>query len=141
MQHLEGLARDFIEASIAPSMARVYATGQRRYLSFCRKSNSNPLPLSENQMCPFVVHRIVLELLFPNPIQKLDLPQFVLEQIKKQSTIRIGTCPPNRREDPKAENWIYNSIQNLVFKSKKSMSQIKNKERPLSKVKCSITTC
>ena len=68
MQHLEGLARDFIEASIAPSMARVYATGQRKYLSFCRKSNSNPLPLSENQMCPFVVHRIVLELLFPNPI-------------------------------------------------------------------------
>ena len=54
MRHLEGLVRDFIEASIAT--ARVYATGQRRYLSFCRKSNSNPLPLSENQMCLFVAH-------------------------------------------------------------------------------------
>ena len=52
MRHLEGLVRDLI----APSTAQVYATGQRRYLSFCRKSNSNPLPLSENQMCLFVVH-------------------------------------------------------------------------------------
>ena len=56
MRHLEGLVRDFVEASVAPSTARVYATGQRRYLSFCRKSGSNPIPLSENQMCLFVAH-------------------------------------------------------------------------------------
>ena len=56
MRHLEGLVRDFVEASIAPSTAQVYATGQRRYLSFCRKSGSNPIPLSENQMCLFVAH-------------------------------------------------------------------------------------
>ena len=54
--HLEGLVRDFIDASIAPSTARVYASGQRRYLSFCASSNSPPLPLTEGQLCLFVAH-------------------------------------------------------------------------------------
>jgi len=54
LQHLEGLVRDLVKASIAPSTARVYATGQRRYLSFCRETSSVPLPLSEHKVCLFV---------------------------------------------------------------------------------------
>ena len=53
---LEGLVRGFIEASIAPSTARVYASGQRRYLTFCRNSNSPPLPLTESHLCLFVAY-------------------------------------------------------------------------------------
>jgi len=56
IRHLEGLVRDFIDASIAPSTARVYASGQRRYLSFCASSNSPSLPLTEGQLCLFVAH-------------------------------------------------------------------------------------
>ena len=48
---LEGLVMGFIEDSTAPSMARVYASGQRRYLTF---SNSPPLPLTEGRLCLFV---------------------------------------------------------------------------------------
>ena len=35
--------------------------------------------------------------------EKADLPQFVLEEIEKPRTFGFGTCPPNRREDAKAE--------------------------------------
>ena len=45
----------------------------------------------------------VLELSLPNRREKADLPQFVLEQIEKPRTFRFGTCPPNPREDAKAE--------------------------------------
>ena len=45
----------------------------------------------------------VLKLSLPNQKEKADLPQFVLEQIEKPRTFRFGTCPPNRREDAKAE--------------------------------------
>ena len=45
----------------------------------------------------------LLELSLPNRKEKADLPQFVLEQIEKPRTFRSGTCPPNRREDAKAE--------------------------------------
>ena len=54
--HLEEVARDLLDASIAPSTARVYATGQRRYLSFCRDANMVPLPTSERLLCLFVAH-------------------------------------------------------------------------------------
>ena len=45
----------------------------------------------------------VLEVSLQNRKEKADLPQFVLEQIEKPHTFRFGTCPPNRREDAKAE--------------------------------------
>ena len=45
----------------------------------------------------------VFELSLPNQKEKADLPRFVLEQIEKPRTFRFGTCPPNRREDAKAE--------------------------------------
>ena len=50
---LEKLVRDFVNASIAPSTSRVYETGQRRYIAFCK---FNPLPLEENRLCLFVAH-------------------------------------------------------------------------------------
>ena len=53
---LEGLVKGFIEASIAPSTARVYASGQRRYLTFGKNSKSPPLPLTESHLCLFVAH-------------------------------------------------------------------------------------
>ena len=45
----------------------------------------------------------VLELPLPDQKEKADLPQFVLEQIEKQATIRFGSRLPNRREDAKTE--------------------------------------
>ena len=33
--HLEGLVRDLVTESLAPSTRRMYASGQKRYLSFC----------------------------------------------------------------------------------------------------------
>ena len=53
---LEGLVREFVNASIAPSTARVYASGQKRYLAFCRDTNFTPLPLEEDQLCLYVAH-------------------------------------------------------------------------------------
>lgn len=53
---LEEMVGEFVKASIAPSTARVYATGQKRYLSFCRDSKSAPLPTSEHKLCLFVAH-------------------------------------------------------------------------------------
>ena len=50
---LEEMVGDLINASIAPSTVRVYATGQRRYLRFCRTSETTPLPVSEHQLCLF----------------------------------------------------------------------------------------
>ncbi len=58
LQHLEGLARDLINESLAPSTKRVYAAGQRRYLDFCRTGTLNPypFPLTEDQLCTFAAH-------------------------------------------------------------------------------------
>ena len=53
---MEGVVRDLVDGSVAPSTKRVYASGQRRFLEFCRDTDSNPFPLSENQLCKFVAH-------------------------------------------------------------------------------------
>ncbi len=53
-QRLDKLVGEFIDASIAPSTKRVYASGQRRYLSFCVSIGALPLPLAEAQLCRFV---------------------------------------------------------------------------------------
>ena len=53
---MEGLVRDLVSESLAPSTKRVYASGQKRYLEFCRDSSSNPFPLTEDQLCRFVAH-------------------------------------------------------------------------------------
>ena len=47
---------NFVDASIAPSISRVYATGQRRYRAFCKDGKFNPLPLEENRLCLYVAH-------------------------------------------------------------------------------------
>ena len=53
---LRDLARDLINNSLAPSTRRVYASGQKRYLEFCRKGSLTPFPLSEEQLCTFVAY-------------------------------------------------------------------------------------
>ena len=64
MRHLKRLVRDFVEASIAPFTAQVYATGQRIYLSFCRNwakpfttirepdVSLRGAPQTDNDLCP-----------------------------------------------------------------------------------------
>ena len=54
--HLEGLARDFVDDSLAPSTKWVYLTGQKRYLNFCSVYKLNPFLLAEDQLCTFVAH-------------------------------------------------------------------------------------
>lgn len=56
LSRLEDLARDLVNTSLAPSTRRVYASGQKRYLDFCRKGRLTPFPLSENQLCTFVAY-------------------------------------------------------------------------------------
>ena len=55
LQRLEGLARDLVNDSLAPSTKWVYSTGQKRYLNFCSVHDLNPFPLSEDQLCTFMV--------------------------------------------------------------------------------------
>ena len=43
VRHLQQLIRDLVNASIAPATARVYATGQRYYQSFCKAADINPV--------------------------------------------------------------------------------------------------
>ena len=54
--HLETLVRQFVNSSIAPSTKWAYESGQRRYLTFCKKGSLVPLPLEENQLCLFVAY-------------------------------------------------------------------------------------
>ena len=56
LRRLEELARDLINDSLAPSTRRVYASGQKRYLEFCRNGGLSPFPLSEDQLCTFVAY-------------------------------------------------------------------------------------
>ncbi len=55
---LEEMVGSFIDSSVAPSTARVYATGQRRYLAFCKSAVFTPLPATEHQLCLFVAHLV-----------------------------------------------------------------------------------
>ena len=55
-RHLEQVARDLANNSLAPSTKRVYASGQKRYLEFCRLASLSPFPLTEVQLCSFVAH-------------------------------------------------------------------------------------
>lgn len=56
LRRLEDLAKDLINNSLAPSTRRVYASGQKRYLEFCKNSSLSPFPLSENLLCTFVAY-------------------------------------------------------------------------------------
>lgn len=56
IRRLEDLARDLVNNSLAPSTRRVYASGQKRYLEFCRRGGLSPFPLSEDQLCTFVAY-------------------------------------------------------------------------------------
>lgn len=56
IQRLEGLARDLVNSSLAPSTKRVYSSGQRRYLEFCKSGSLPPFPLAEDQLCTYVAH-------------------------------------------------------------------------------------
>ena len=51
---MDGLVREFVSNSVAPSTARVYSSAQNKYLSFCSRINSPPLPLQEHLLCRYV---------------------------------------------------------------------------------------
>ena len=51
--HLERLARDLANNSLASSTKHVYASGQKRYLEFCQCSSLTLFPLAEDQLCSF----------------------------------------------------------------------------------------
>lgn len=53
---MECLAHDLIGNSLAPSTKRVYATGQRRYLEFCKSYKLIAFPATEERLCTFVAH-------------------------------------------------------------------------------------
>lgn len=53
---MEQVAQDLANSSLAPSTKRVYASGQKRYLEFCKLSSLAPFPVSEEQLCAFVAH-------------------------------------------------------------------------------------
>ena len=56
-RHLERVARDLAQNSLAPLTKRTYASGQKRYLVFfCQRSSLSPFPLAEDQLCSFVAH-------------------------------------------------------------------------------------
>ena len=56
LQRLECLAQDLINDSLAPSTKRVYATGQRRYLDFCKSYKLTTFPATEDNLCTFVAY-------------------------------------------------------------------------------------
>lgn len=48
------MVRYYIEGSLAKSTIKMYASGQKRYTSFCDRIKASPLPLSEEQLCRYV---------------------------------------------------------------------------------------
>lgn len=56
INRLGQLVGEYVDASIAPSTAKVYATGQRRYLTFCEVFHLVPLPLRERNICLYAVY-------------------------------------------------------------------------------------
>ena len=53
---LDELVGEYVRESVAPSTRRVYASGQRRYLSFSLEVGRSPFPLNEQKLCRFVVY-------------------------------------------------------------------------------------
>ena len=53
IRHLERLVKSIVDASLSPSTKKVYLSGQRLYLDYCRRVNCTPIPLSESQLCTF----------------------------------------------------------------------------------------
>ena len=53
VSQLGELVQFYLQASLAPSTKRTYATGQRRYLNFCSVTRVSPLPVTEFVLCAF----------------------------------------------------------------------------------------
>ena len=56
IRRLDALVGEYVGDSIAPSTAKAYASGQRRYLVFCEEVRCSPFPLVEMHLCRFVAH-------------------------------------------------------------------------------------
>ena len=54
--HLEEMVSSLVDASIAPTTKTVYMSGQRKYLDFCESIQCQPLPMTEDRACLFVVY-------------------------------------------------------------------------------------
>jgi len=53
---LLGSARKLLHNSLAKSSMNAYATGQRRYVKFCKMVGTKPIPTSESILTLFVTH-------------------------------------------------------------------------------------
>ena len=50
------LVDDYFRSGLAPSTQRTYKSAKKRFLEFCRASESQPLPLTEQVACRYVAH-------------------------------------------------------------------------------------
>ena len=51
---LDSFVQHLLKHALAPSTLRSYDVGQRRYLVFCTKINTSPLPVNETLLCRYV---------------------------------------------------------------------------------------
>ncbi len=51
---LDELVKFYVEGSVVKSTAKLYASGQKRYLNFCARAKVSPLPTTKEQLCRFV---------------------------------------------------------------------------------------
>jgi len=53
---LIGSARELLHNGLAKSSRNAYATGQRRYVKFCKMAGAKPIPTSESILTLFITH-------------------------------------------------------------------------------------
>ena len=51
LRELDEVVRFYFQAALAPSTQRAYRSGKNRYLKFCEKAATTPLPVSEQSLC------------------------------------------------------------------------------------------
>ena len=54
LRSLDNAVEQYFSAGIAPSTKRVYDSGKKRYLAFCKQLTTTPIPASENLLCKFI---------------------------------------------------------------------------------------
>ena len=120
LRRLEDLARDLINDSLAPSTRRVYASGQKRYLEFCRSGGLSPFPLSEDQLCTFVAY------LMDEGLQHTSIKGY-LSAIRRLQIVRgLG--------DPFAASWplLEYTLKGLKLRQAKDKKSRAKKRLPIT---------
>lgn len=55
---LDPVVQRLLQAGLAPSTQRAYTAGKRKYLSFCQKIDTDPLPVTEQKLLLFVAFAV-----------------------------------------------------------------------------------